>query len=72
MSIKQLRISPSDSADKLLKDCKGEFEYVLVAGFDKDECFVAKASEGLMAKDSLWIAESIKYHLFNGGEDENT
>lgn len=54
----------ADNPDSVLEKAKGEYEDVVVFGFDGKGCLNASASSGMLKKDILWALEEFKITLF--------
>lgn len=55
------------SADNVLEQAFGEYDEVLIIGWDKNGDFDARATLGLKdGKDILWLVEAFKLKLMNG------
>lgn len=61
---------PKDAAkdaDNVIEQAIGQYEEVLILGYDKDGNFDARATLGLKgAGDVLWLIETLKFKLLSG------
>jgi hypothetical protein len=60
---------PAQDPDTVLEEAKGEFESVMVIGWDNDGEFAVSASGNLKAMDCLWLVEAYRFNLMNGDYD---
>lgn len=64
---------PKDAAsspDAVLEQAVGQYENVLIIGYDKDGCFEIRADLGLDHKEMLWMVEMFKHKLLHGDYSE--
>ena len=59
------------SADEIFEDCKGQFNEVLIIGWDHDNLMKAKSSSTLDIKDVVYMMEVFKQALISTGYDTN-
>ncbi len=52
--------------DVVLKEAIGEFESVIIMGYDKEGGMDIRATLNLEARDVLWLIESLKAGLLEG------
>ena len=52
--------------DAVLEQAIGEYEDVLILGWDKDESFDPRCSTNLKAKDLLWLVSLFQHKLMAG------
>ena len=60
---------PSDSPDVVLRAAEGEFESVLILGFDHDGCLDCRASTNVSRERILWLIETFKHRYLLELED---
>lgn len=72
--VKMYPANAAESADNVLEQSIGEFDQVLIIGWDKDGFLDARATIGLSdGGDMLWLIEAFKTKLMNGdymGDEE--
>ena len=61
-----LRNDPATNPDVVLEKAVGEYESVLIIGYDKDGVLDARASLNQDAKSILFMLEQFKNKLLNG------
>lgn len=70
MSADVVKFYAKDAAkdpDAVLEQAIGQFDAVLILGWDKDDNLDARASLNLKdASDVLWLLERFKFNLLNG------
>lgn len=69
MSAEIVKIYPPGSAknpDSVLEQAVGEYESVLVIGYDKDGCLDVRSSTNLECKDLLWLIDMFKMKMLRG------
>lgn len=59
-------IQPDRDADNVLKGAVGQYESVVIIGFDLDGEFDAQASLNMTQAQILWLVEQFKMKLLNG------
>lgn len=59
-------ILPAMSADPVLEKALGQYQSVIVIGYDNDGDLQAAASLNLRGHEILWMIESFKTRLLNG------
>lgn len=57
---------PAVNPDTVLDAAKGQYESVLVLGYDENGVLDARASLNMQAKDILFLVECFKLKLLNG------
>lgn len=57
---------PAVNPDTVIESAKGQYESVLVLGYDDNGALDARASLNLQAKDILFLIESFKLKLLSG------
>ena len=73
MGHKITKLWPANSAknpDAVLEQSQGEFDYVLIIGWDKEGCLDARSNLGLSNEQALWLVEEFKFKLIHGDYDE--
>lgn len=63
---KVIQLKPAADPDEVLKLAKGEYDDVLVMGYDKDNRLQVRSSLGLTHSDILWMIETFKHRLVRG------
>lgn len=70
-----VKFYPADaakSADNVLEQAVGNYDQVLILGWDKEGNLDARATLGLKdGGDVLWLMETFKYKLLNGDYSED-
>lgn len=65
-----VKFYPKDAAkdaDNVLEQAMGQYDDVLIIGYDKDGNFDARATLGLVdGGDMLWLIETLKFKLLRG------
>ena len=59
-------IAPAMSADPVLKAAIGQYQSVVVIGYDSEGALDARASLNLRGHEILWLIEAFKLKLLNG------
>tara|TARA_R110002110_G_scaffold140200_1_gene327332 strand:- start:359 stop:574 length:216 start_codon:yes stop_codon:yes gene_type:complete len=57
------------TADEVLEDCKGDFNHVLVIGWTEDDALIAKATESMDLKETVYLMEVFKQAIIMAGHD---
>jgi hypothetical protein len=57
---------PAQDPDAVLENAKGEFESVMVIGWDKDEMLDVRAILDLNQQQCLWLIEKFKFNMLRG------
>jgi hypothetical protein len=57
---------PAQDPDTVLEKAKGEFESVLVIGWDNDEMLDVRCSETMTQQQCLWLIETFKLGMLRG------
>ena len=63
---KVINLRPALDPDEVLKNAQGEYESVLIIGYDHEGQLDARASLNIDHKEALWLAEAFKNNLING------
>lgn len=74
MSNKVVKLYPKDAAkdpDNVLEQAVGEYESVLILGWNHKGFLEARASLDMDGKELLWLIESFKTKLVNGDYSED-
>ena len=57
----------ADDPDLVLEQAIGQYQDVLIIGWDKNGALDARGSRGVAdGSDVLWLVEQFKYHLIRG------
>lgn len=56
----------TDNPDNVLEQAIGEYDSVLIIGYDKDEYLDARASTNLDHSQILWLIEKFKHNMLSG------
>lgn len=59
-------ILPALSADSVLEKAVGQFQSVVICGYNDDGVFQARASRNLRSHEILWLLETFKHKLITG------
>ena len=59
------------TADEIFEDCKGEYNEVLIIGWDNENLLKAKSSGSLDIKDIIYMLEVFKQALISTGYETN-
>ncbi len=71
MNMKVVNIhGAAQNPDHVLNEAKGEYESVLIIGYDKEGYMDIRASTNLTAKDISWLIDTFKHKLINGDYGE--
>lgn len=57
---------PAQDPDTVLEKAKGEFESVMVIGWDHDGILDVRASMNLNQQQCLWLIEAFKLNMLQG------
>ena len=69
---KVAKFYPADAAkdpDNVLEQAIGEYESLVIIGYDHDGIMDARASTNIKQKDILWLMENFKLWLLDIDED---
>jgi len=64
-----VKFYPNDTAenpDNVLEQAIGEYDSVLILGWDKDEDMYCRSSTNLSHEQVLWLVTMFKHKLMNG------
>lgn len=56
----------AEDPDNVLEQAKGQYNEVLVLGWDKDDIMDCRSSTGLSHEQVLWIITKFQHKLMNG------
>lgn len=69
-----VKFYPADAAknpDNVFEQAMGQYDKVLILGYDKDGCFDPRASSNLSEETILWMMEHFKMKMMRGDYDDN-